>query len=532
LKVKMNLIFYLVFVFSLLISSCSSDSGGSENDGDAAGDACFPNPCTKLHKTVCQSNSGVAECSCDEGYQSDGSGDCAPLSAVCTPNPCAEQNKTICNDENGVPTCSCDEGYDDDGSGVCVQNSSGGSCEPGTCALPNRTVCTMDSGFAICSCDIGFYEDLNGNCVVKTMCDPNPCIKSHKTVCSQYGEEALCSCDEGYHDDNGACVRTTTACNPSPCNEPYKTSCTEENGLAICSCDSGYEDNGEGICLPISEVCYPNPCTEENRTTCQDEEGVAICSCDEGFIDDGNGVCVEIVSACDPNPCTEENKTVCQDENGTFVCLCDDGFSDDGNGKCSESIFAENSTVSDWGDTTNFLKNVKVEWSSSNLEITIEGSVDSSNAILCYLDVDYGAGTGVKNMNTISDSKGVLDKAIGSLIDATAASGFGADYAFGTKGMVSATATWDEHAGWRNITIDQTDLHWISTATSPVTVDATPSVKGSIPISEIAVSPGDELALFVRIVTNNGQSVCNETLPEDDTDNPEKVSKVLLFKYE
>src|SRR6185503_15460656 len=118
-------------------------------------------------------------------------------------------------------------------------------------------------------------------------------------------------------------------------------------------------------------------------------------------------------------------------------------------------------------------------------------------AVVFYLDVDYGAGSGLRDATTIGDGDGALDIALGGSIVVDDPS-FGADWAGGTKGMASVAGdALSGDAGWR-LLFNAGDLGWFEGA-----VAAGPAVEASIPMATILPSgvpgSGATLAIFARL---------------------------------
>ena len=127
----------------------------------------------------------------------------------CSPNPCTQANKTVCTVSGGDAVCSCNAGYQADGSGACVPID---PCNPNPCTEAHRGVCQASSGVAVCLCDPGYGENDSGACAQIDPCTPNPCTAAHQTVCTAIGPTtAVCSCDPGYVPSGTACVLDQTS---------------------------------------------------------------------------------------------------------------------------------------------------------------------------------------------------------------------------------------------------------------------------------------------------------------------------------
>lgn len=197
---------------------------------------------------------------------------------------------------------------------------------------------------------------------------------------------------------------------------------------------------------------------------------------------------------------------------------------------------AQNGVASDWTDTngTNDLRALYVAFDDANLYLGISGVVEPQNAIVAYLDVDFGAAptTGLADMSGLTDNTGNLDAALAGTLHVTAA-GFGADYALGSKGMAEVLDGLDDAAGWRGLSTP-TDLAWL---TGTVDVDLSggagnETLECAIPLGTLlpsgVPSAGATLALVVKISDSNGAAYANQTLPEEDTG--ATVSQVYTFR--
>lgn len=199
-------------------------------------------------------------------------------------------------------------------------------------------------------------------------------------------------------------------------------------------------------------------------------------------------------------------------------------------------LVAENGVVSDWDPALNSLEKLYVAYDAGSLYIAVKGVVEETNYILGYLDVDFGLSTGEAGMTMLSDNAGSgdLDDALSNVVSVTVP-GFGAEYAFGTRGMESyfmgADLAFAEFVGWRKL-FPTDDLPWL-----PGSVISTEnSLEASIPLSSICPNGlpegGKQMAVVVKISNGYGglDGVCNQTLPEFYTpEQPEVVGEVVTF---
>jgi hypothetical protein len=188
---------------------------------------------------------------------------------------------------------------------------------------------------------------------------------------------------------------------------------------------------------------------------------------------------------------------------------------------------AENTVATDWGVGQNELAALYVAFDETSLYVGIDGYVSGTdNAILALLDLDYGTGTGVRNLAQITDGSGSLDAVISGLLQVTDVE-FGAEYAFGSKAMAEVVGNVADGAGWRRLS-PADNLPWISG-----TVNAgTQVLECSIPLATLwpggIPQAGAEVGLVVKISNYEGTAYANQTLPEENAN--ATVSQILVFR--
>ena len=186
-----------------------------------------------------------------------------------------------------------------------------------------------------------------------------------------------------------------------------------------------------------------------------------------------------------------------------------------------------------WG-ADNILRKLYVAYDDTRLYIGLKGSIQNQtgNAFLIYIDRDYGASTGVVDMDAGGDDSGKLDNTLSS-VAYVQAPGFGAEFALGARR--SETDPWaigevtdgtSDLVGWRDIVSNPADFHWKSG-----TVKAgSEYLEASITWTEFGGKPTGKMALFVRMGSWNGDSLANQTLPVDNCGNtPQIVQQVVTF---
>ena len=176
---------------------------------------------------------------------------------------------------------------------------------------------------------------------------------------------------------------------------------------------------------------------------------------------------------------------------------------------------AEVAVESSWG-AGNELYAVGGVSDGEQLWLAVRGRVEAANALVGYVDIDPGQGTGVTDLAALSDADGALDIALSGPITLTDAEG-GAELGFGTVGMAS-TEGLDGAAGWRGLAPGD-DFAWLEAPL--VAVADTGIVETRVALPE---GVGDEVAVAIRLGNAAGEVLSNQCLPPDDPDQPGTVS--------
>ncbi len=195
-----------------------------------------------------------------------------------------------------------------------------------------------------------------------------------------------------------------------------------------------------------------------------------------------------------------------------------------------------NSLVSNWDASKNKLTKMYVAFDSNYVYVAIEGYSESMNYILCYMDFDFGANSGVKQMVWLSDNtgNGDLDDAFSSVLEVSVP-GYGADWGFGTRGMASFTQGSDLggslYVGWRAMGTPY-NLPWFQGTVK----SGNGAIEAAVPLSTVLPqgipAAGTEVALFAKITDRYGDmgGICNQTLPEYfDAGDVKKIDAVATF---
>lgn len=175
-------------------------------------------------------------------------------------------------------------------------------------------------------------------------------------------------------------------------------------------------------------------------------------------------------------------------------------------------------------------------YDKDNLYIGLEASCAPLNAVVVYIDVDFGAKTGVAAPVGLKDNNNAdnsVDDALSSVLEVTPA-GFGIDFGFATVGMKSflgKTLADSKEAGWRGMK-DPANFDWLL---GEVLVQAGSGVEASIPLATLfpngVPEKGTQIAFFAAVVNKDGSMVApgaiTPNLTDDDYGNVAKEFSVF-----
>ena len=198
------------------------------------------------------------------------------------------------------------------------------------------------------------------------------------------------------------------------------------------------------------------------------------------------------------------------------------------------TVVAQNKLKSEWDGAKNDVNVLLVQVDKDNLYVGVLGKVEINNAIVVYLDTDYGAaGGGTQNPVDLKDNKDLVDDLISSSLTVTD-SKFGADFALATMGQASFTSgktAESVSAGWRKLKpID--NFFW---ETAPVHAKPGVGLEASIPLKTLfpagVPKTGTTLGFVVAIVNKDGsQAPLNAKLPEQTSAKALVIDKVATVK--
>jgi len=197
-------------------------------------------------------------------------------------------------------------------------------------------------------------------------------------------------------------------------------------------------------------------------------------------------------------------------------------------------VLGQNTKGSAWDAAKNNVTALLVNVDKDNLYIGVAGTVEAKNAIVVYLDIDYGAaGGGTQNPKDLTDSKDAVDNAISAAMTCTDAS-FGVDYALATIGMGSFTSgklAESTAAGWRNLK-KVGDFGW---ETAPVHAKTGKGLEASIPLKTLFPAgipkAGTTLGFVVAVVNAAGSAVPdNAKVPEQGSGKATVIDTVVTLR--
>ncbi|XP_076334648.1 uncharacterized protein LOC143238372 isoform X2 [Tachypleus tridentatus] len=303
------------------------------------------NPC--LYKKNCTATNEVCEemnnswnCSCKDGYKTNGSEKCEPI------NPC--ENKTICSENEecfydvNYPSgsCRCKRGYEKNEHNICtfVLCDSGNN----TCSEFQKCSEADNTDMYSCVCIPPFSLDANKTSCVpehEVTC-PNKCGNGGE--CVIFKEKETCICKKGYEEEDGTCVEycqskkwkenpsSTAICPTGKCK-------LAGEGKIKCLCEpsSKWEETDDEMSCRLKSLCNKG---QDGQKECsalnaecelgQNYEKGYQCRCPKGTKVDSSGHCK---SLCD----FEEHKQPCKKHyadcvvlNGIATCQCKPSFLD------------------------------------------------------------------------------------------------------------------------------------------------------------------------------------------------------------
>ena len=455
----------------------------SDGDGCTVGDTCVGSVCQPTGPKVCAADSNP--CTIDACNPKTGNcGISLPDGAPCEDgNPCTTADActstlckgkaTVCVDDKNPCTLDYCEGT----TGACNFAATDGSyCSDGN-------ACTSGDACLGGAC--------KGGAVSQCPADSNPCTAD---VCDPTSGTCGKPLPDGTACEDGNLCTSDDICAYGYCQAGNAVVCAnDKNACTIDSCD--YKT---GTCyLPIADGTW---CDDKNACTDGDKCKVGTCVAGPALVCNDNNACT--ADLCAPAIGCQNLASIQQ-----LVPIVDGVIGSDWIGVMPSSI---NGQSSNWGVGQNELHAVYLAQDATWLYVAVDGLVEPGNAIVGYIDTDFGMGSGSVDFSTLTDSSGALDDALsnGMFMES---SDFGAEVAFGTVGMASCSNL-EDAAGWRRLKPGN-DLPWLQGE-----VQATPNgFEARIALATLYPNgmavDGTSLALVLRIVSADGSSLSNQVLP-------------------
>ena len=188
-------------------------------------------------------------------------------------------------------------------------------------------------------------------------------------------------------------------------------------------------------------------------------------------------------------------------------------FTANANGVIDEWPAANLMTTDTTADAWDFndLDDLYLGYDETHLYLAVSGEVEAANALVIYIDTDYGMGTGT-NPAALSDGDGALDNALSAAAITVMDGAFGADYgvgAFGGAGVGPDGLM--ANVGLRSFD-DPTNFGWLASSVAW----GADGVEIAIPLSALNLTwtpGGTTLGVFARIVNDSGATAAPYGLP-------------------
>ncbi|MCS6798437.1 MAG: hypothetical protein NZ898_07900 [Myxococcota bacterium] len=308
-----------------------------------------------------------------------------------------------------------------------------------------------------------------------------------------------------------ACI--SCAAPPAPRGEPDAGRPTRDGAAGL---DAGTEASGTDVSVG------------DDRATSADAEGDAAASSDARTgmdADSSDGAATAETGVSDASASEPDGPTadVGADAGIPGAAIVVDGIV--GESEWAGAARAVNGVATSWGAGENELRRLRAIRTDTDLFVAVEGVVQASagNAIVLFVDVDPGSGSGVEPI-ALTDGTGPLDDAISCGLRAPVA--FRPELAWGTKSMEIVAAGFDARIGWRNVARHPDDFAWIDAAEAP-SACGREACETRIGLSTLGARSDRAIALLARITNATGTAFSNQCLPEDDAARPDMAGRWL-----
>ena len=306
----MTKLFPILLATLMFIATSCVPSGGKKGDPNRS----------------CETNDGITECTCAEGWEDDGAqgcqdvDECVAVDDACDPN-------AACSNLEGSFSCECQDGWAGDGLACTDINECDG--QDGLCGV--NATCNNTPGSYLCECEPG-YEGDGQTCLDVNECEADTSVCDPNAACTNIAGSFSCECNQGWEGDGISCT-DIDECLTEPCDE--NASCTNTDGAYECACENGWE--GDGIsCTDIDEcIALDLPC--DANSECMNTPGAYECVCYEGWEWNGSvctpvcgdGICIEGESCqlcgedCATYGASEDTTTLDEQEEAFLVIIND-----------------------------------------------------------------------------------------------------------------------------------------------------------------------------------------------------------------
>ncbi|HEX4335057.1 MAG TPA: EGF domain-containing protein [Polyangiaceae bacterium] len=331
--------------------------------------------CSSPQKGGDLGNTGGRPTKVTESPDGGGAGGASTKATTCGETRC--DPNASCSESAGSPKCSCNAGYQGDGT-KCTDID---ECAAGTddCDKDNGT-CTNRSGGYDCGCKSEFIADGN-KCVAAVKCGSDTDVCDPNATCSSGKAGVTCTCNDGFTDpksDGKACADVNECASAKSFSCPANAGCVNTFGGYDCACNPGFSGDGNKACTALCDaakadtsVCSSNGLCRVNgvaatcdacaagytgdgktctaSTTCgADCDGVGTdaahavcasdgsCACAPGFAGTP-GSCVDVDDCATNNGGCDAATMLCtNDTSGGHACTCKPGYALDKTGKCAD----------------------------------------------------------------------------------------------------------------------------------------------------------------------------------------------------
>ncbi|GMR47428.1 hypothetical protein PMAYCL1PPCAC_17623, partial [Pristionchus mayeri] len=296
-----------------------------------------PQPPCDLKMSNCTDLPGSYRCDCFPQFKQNGPFDCIFNSTA---------NCTGCHKDahcmitmGGVANCSCNLGYDGDGLQNCTQIN---ECELGIDNCHERADCIdLTPGFS-CKCRKPYEGDGSNVCDLPNLCkrEYNNCPRDadciDRNATDEYEKWVDCVCKSKgfkFNPKTRTCqdINECEKCPKEGCPCPLNSTCINTEGSFTCQCPSGFKYNSAtNKCEDIDECkagSYQEKCIV-GRGRCNNTDGSWNCKCEPGYVnkEGDDQLCEKEIFCNTPKDDCDKNTTDCIDLSVGFKCECKKGL--------------------------------------------------------------------------------------------------------------------------------------------------------------------------------------------------------------